>query len=228
MKRYILVQSITGIDLVARDIAKAAALPDDSDTMELPDGTVLSVGALRSHTMEWLKALCQKYHLCPVGSKTKEALITTMVLATKITARQVGDEVEAFIRDTKDIDLSAHFKEDVLPDPVPQYKFNFNLQDIFDHYFSSVDVKIHTKDKYGRLFEIYVFFGVVNAWTMYMELLEQHQFKGNRTAYLQSIAYNKRNLPSRKCNIRTVFVKELCEVFYNAKESDKWLEPLFM
>ena len=101
MKRYILVQSITGIDLVARDIAKAAALPDDSDTMELPDGTVLSVGALRSHTMEWLKALCQKYHLCPVGSKTKEALITTMVLATKITARQVGDEVEAFIRDTK-------------------------------------------------------------------------------------------------------------------------------
>ena len=231
LKAYDLVHTITGIDIVALDIAQEAAAPDDSDVLEIRHANTpiqITVATLRKKPMKWLKAFCLKYHLCPIGSKTKEALITTMILASKVTNRERGDEVESFIADTKMITLENGLeKEDVLPDPVPQYKFKFKSQDVLDHYFSSIDVKTKTKEKYARLFEIYFFFGVVNSWTRYMERLTQFEFKGNRTAYLQYITQNPTKLPSQRCNIRTTFVKKLRDVFYHATEQDSWVKAMF-
>ena len=227
LKPYILVQSITGIDCVVLDIANNQASPSGTEVMELWDGNKITVATLRKQTVEWLKAMNTKYCLCPAGSKNKEALITTMLVASRLIKGNVANEVESFIRDTKSISIdNVIVKEDFLPDPVPQYKFSFNLQDRLDRFFASIDVKTYTKNKLARLHEIYVLFGVVNAWTLYMELLAQYK-SPSRVAYIQRTIQDPSLLPSTRYNLRTAFMVELQNTFYEARVDDEWLQDIY-
>lgn len=111
----------------------------------------------------------------------------------------------------------------VLPQPVPEYKFNFGMQDHLDSLFASLDVNTVCKTKEARLHEIYFFFGVVNSYTMYMEMKAHYDFKDNRLKYKQAVLDHPYMLPARSCPIRQVFVRQVRDMFFAANPSDWWL-----
>ena len=123
--------------------------------------------------------------------------------------------------------LSAKFdgdtpnKEKQLPVIASVYKNIFNLQDRFDHYLSSIDIKIKNMDKNGRLVEIYLLISLVAAWTHWAESMVQKRYPTRMAYKLACVA--KDGSEARKAFPLTQFMKRLRKEF---AETSKWLPKM--
>ena len=197
-----LVRLITGWDLAAIRTAELAAKASGPHIVTLPDGTRLPREDLRKESCDYLKELVRKYQLGSAGSKTKKDLLDMIETACRLSAEEAADYVTKFTASTKT--FPAKRKEEHMPRLVNDYKRNFNWQDRFDHYFSSIDSGIDMKSKITRMFVCAFQMCLVNAWTIYAELQCRKCYPGQdgRRAYVRDISASARNKPDVKWPIK--------------------------
>ena len=172
----------------------------------------------------WINALCKKHNICSTPSnKTKNEILKIMKKACDLTTEKAKLESLEFYQPTLSFKHKTKKKEEVMPDPVPKYKYTFNWQDKFDHYLKSVDPEIKIMAKKGRMTEIAVYVGLVNIWSVCAEQ-KLHETYASRIQYLTQLAMNKKNHPSETYNIRTYFLVNLRNTFLSLAESESHSE----
>ena len=199
-----LVYDITGVDLLTMDTnAKIADATLMGQSVTLPKGgPSISIEELEKSDLKFLVALCKKHNLCTTPkSITKKQLIKNIAKSCKLNVQTRDQEINQFVGTTLSFKDDTKAKEDVLPDPVPDYKFSFNLQDILDHYFASIDTKIRHQQKEVRMFEIAFLMGLVNVWACAAEQKLRAKYE-NRRAYLLAYSRTKAAHPSKSYPIK--------------------------
>lgn len=213
---YELVKIATGNDHVERELLVGVTEKTHAkETMLLPNGETVSVDWLLTQDRNWLDALCKAHHLCATSGKmTKPELVKQMQWGCRISSKTAKEEVNLFTSPTLSFEHPTKTKEEVLPDPVPTYKASFNLQDVFDHYLSSIDPVTRLKEKDARMTEIAYMVGLVNVWTLCAEQ-SLKKIYATRGQYVTALAKNKKAHPSESYNIRCEFLPKLRDHFLN-------------
>ena len=103
-------------------------------------------------------------------------------------------------------------KEDEMLSFVSDYKDFFNLEDRFDHFFSSIDTKIRFVSKEGRWVEILVLISTVNAYMLFCEMKTRELYPGinGRRVYKAEVAKDLHRNITHRYPIKEFFL-EVCD-----------------